>query len=81
MNVEHEILQVGVHTCLVIDSGLLIGEEVVELDDSNRNSFIFLSLHHLMFEHRVLDDLEGYYRRELSSLCHVPPVITVQGGI
>lgn len=33
MDVEHQVLEVGVHTGLSVNRSLLIGQQVVELND------------------------------------------------
>ena len=81
MDVKHEILEVCVYTCLIVNRCLFICKKVVELHNSNCNCLILLSLHHFMLEDGVFDDLESYNGGELSSLSDIPPVVTVQGGI
>ena len=81
MDVEHEVLQIGVHTRLVINRGLLISQQVVELHDANGYGFILLSLHHLVLENGILDDLVCNECRQLTCVCHIPPIVTVDGAV
>ena len=50
MDVEHQVLQVRINTRLRIDCCLFICEQVIELNDSNRDSLVLLSLQHDLFE-------------------------------
>jgi len=81
VDVVHEVLQVRIDTRLCINSGLLIGQQVIELYDSDRNCFEFLSLIHHLFQGGILDDLVGHDSREMSRFSHVPPVVAVQRRI
>ena len=78
MDVVHEILEVRIDTRLRINSGLFIGQQVIELHYSNGNCFEFLSFIHHLFQNRILDDLVCHNSCEMSRLSHIPPVITVQ---
>ena len=46
MDVEHQVLEVGVYTGLGINGRLLVSEQVVELDDSNRDCLKLLRFQH-----------------------------------
>ena len=77
MDVEHEVLQVGVHARLRVDGRLLVRQQVVELHDADGDSFILLRLEHHLLQCSVLDHLVCYNRGEVPRLCHIPPVIAV----
>ena len=81
MDVEHQILQVGVDTGLRVNGGLLISKQVVELDNADGDGFKLLGLEHDLFEHGVLDYLVGHDGCEVARLRNVPPVIAVQRRI
>ena len=81
MNIEHEILQVGVDAGLCIYCGLLVRQQVIKLDDTDRNSFIFLGLEHYLFQTGVLNDLIGDDCCEVACFGYIPPVIAVEGSI
>ena len=81
MDVEHQVLEVGVHACLGVDGGLLVRQQVVELNDANRNGFELLRFEHDLLQHGVLDDLVGNDCGEVACLCHIPPVVTVKRGV
>ena len=81
MDVEHEVLQVGVDTRLCVDCCLLIREQVVELHDTDRHRLVFLRLQHHLLQRLVLDDLVGDDRGEVTRLGHVPPVVAVETRI
>ena len=81
MDVEHEILQVSVHARLCVDRCLLISQQVVELHDTNGDSFIFLRLEHNLLQRGILDHLVGNDRRKVPSLSDVPPIVTVEGRV
>ena len=78
MDVEHQVLQVGVDACLGVDRSLLIGQEVVELDDADRDRFELLRFQHDLLEHRVFNDLVGDYGCKVTCLRDVPPIIAVE---
>lgn len=78
MNVEHQVLQVGVYTRLRVDRRLLVRQQVVELHDTNSDDFLLLRFEHLMFQYGVFDDLVGDDGCELARLRHIPPVVTVE---
>ena len=46
MNVEHQVLEVGVHTRLRINGRLFVRKQVIELDDSNRDCLKLLRFQH-----------------------------------
>ena len=81
MDVEHEVLQVGVHTRLGVDRSLLVRQQVVELHDADRDRLILLRLEHHLLQRCVLDDLIGNDRGEVARLSHVPPVVAVERSI
>lgn len=56
VDVEHQILQVGVHASLCVDSGLFVGEKVIKLDNSDRDCLKFLRFDHLILQHGVFYD-------------------------
>ena len=78
VNVEHQVLQVGVDACLSVNSGLLVGEQVIELNNSDRDGFELLGLKHNLFKHGVLDYLVSYNCREMARFRHIPPVVAVK---
>jgi len=78
MDVVHEILEVSVDTRLRINCGLLIGQQVVELHNSDGNCFELLSLVHHLFQNGILDHLVCHDGCEMSRLSHVPPIVAVQ---
>ena len=78
VNVEHQVLEVRIYTRLRVDCCLLIGQQVVELDDTDGDSLKFLCFEHDLFQLRIFDYLIGYNCGEMSSFCDVPPIITVQ---
>ena len=81
MDIEHQVLEICVDAGLRIDCRLLVRQQVVELDDSDRDGFELLSLEHDLLENGVLDDLVGDDRGEMPGLSDIPPVITVERGI
>ena len=81
MNVEHQVLQVRINTCLRVDRCLLIGQQMVELDYTDGNSLEFLCFKHDLFKLRIFYNLIGNDCGEMSSFCDVPPIITVQRGV
>ena len=81
MYVEHQVLKVCIDTCLSINGCLLIGQEVVELYDSNCYCFKLLSFEHDLLKYRVFDDLVSDYSCKMSSFRHVPPIITIKRSI
>jgi len=78
VDVEHQVLKVCVDASLRVDCRLLISQQVVELDDTDRDGLILLRFQHDLFECCILDDLVCYDCREMPCLCHIPPVIAVQ---
>lgn len=42
MNVEHQVLEVSVHTSQGVNSDLLVRKKMVKLNNSYRNGFKFL---------------------------------------
>ena len=81
MYVEHQVLKVCIDTCLSINGCLLIGQEVVELYDSNCYCFKLLSFEHDLLKHRVFDDLVSDYSCKMASFRHVPPIVTIKRSI
>lgn len=81
MDVEHQVLQVSVNTCLCVNGRLLVGEQVVELHNADRDGFELLRFEHDLFEHWVLNHLVGHDCREVTRLSHIPPVVAVQRSI
>ena len=81
MDIEHKILQVGIHTGLIVNRGLFIRQQMIELNYTYGDGLMFLRFHHLMLKHWVFDNLESDYGSKLTSLSHVPPVITVQRSV
>lgn len=81
VDVEHQVLQVSVDTCLRINGGLLIRQQVVELHNANRDGLVLLRLEHNLFQDGVLDDLVGDNQREVACFSHVPPVVAVERGV
>ena len=81
MDVEHEVLQVGVDTGLVVHCGLLIRQQVVKLYNADCYGLVFLGAHHLVFQDWVLDNLQSHNRGELASFSDIPPVVTVEGCV
>ena len=81
MNIEHEILQVGVDAGLCIYCGLLVRQQVIKLDDTDRNSFILLGFEHYLFQTGVLNDLIGDDCCEVTCFGYIPPVIAVEGSV
>lgn len=81
VDVEHQVLQVSVDTRLCVDRGLLIGQQVVELDDSDRDSLELLRFEHHLFQCGVLDHLVSYNGREVARFSNIPPIVTVKGCI
>ena len=81
MDVEHEVLQVSVHARLCVDRCLLIGQQVVELHDADRNCFILLRLEHNLLQRGILDHLVGNDRRKVSRLRDIPPIVAVKRSV
>lgn len=46
MDVEHQVLEVGVHTRLRINGCLLVRKQVIELNDSNGDCLKLLCFQH-----------------------------------
>ena len=81
MDVEHQVLQVGVDTCLRINCGLLVSQQVIELYNADRNRFKLLSFEHDLLQDWVFNHLVSYDSCEMASFCNIPPVITVERSI
>ena len=81
MNIEHEILQVGVDASLCIYRGLFISQQVVKLNDTDRYSFILLSFEHDLFQTWVLNYLVSDNRSEVACFGNVPPIVTIERGV
>ena len=81
LDLEHEILQVRVHTRLRVDRILLICKKVVELHNTDRNGLEFLSAEECISQVGVFQHLVGDDGRNMSSFCDIPPVITIERGI
>ena len=81
MNIEHEILQIGVDASLSINCGLFVSEQVVKLDDTDRYSFILLCFKHDLFQLWVLNDLVSDNCSEVARFGDVPPIITVKRSV
>ena len=81
MNIEHEILQVGVDASLCIYCGLLVSQQVIKLDDTDRYSFILLCFEHDLFQTGILNDLVSDDCCEVTCFSNVPPVIAVEGSV
>ena len=81
MDVEHQVLKIGVDTGLCINSCLFVCQEMVKLNNANCNCLKLLSFEHDLFQDRVFDYLISYYCCKVSSFSHVPPVVTVERGV
>ena len=81
VNVEHQVLEVRIDTRLRVDRCLLIGKQVIELDNSNRDGLKLLGFKHYLLEERIFNDLICNNRGEVAGFCHVPPVIAVQRSV
>ena len=81
MNIEHEILQIGVDASLSINCGLFVSEQVVKLDDTDRYSFILLCFEHDLFQAGVLNYLVSDNRSEVACFGNVPPIVTIERGV
>ena len=81
MDLEHEVLQVGVHARLRIDGVLLVGQQMVELDDADRDGLQFLRSEKGLSEVGVFQHLVGDDGGNMASFCDIPPVIAVEGGV
>lgn len=75
VDVKHQVLQVCVDGGLSVDRGLLIGQQVVELDDANRNHSVLLRPCDHSSQEGVLHDLMSDRCDKVIALCHVPPII------
>ena len=78
MDIEHQVLQVGVNTCLSINCSLFIGQQVVELNYANRNCLKLLSFKHDLLQDRVLNHLVSYNCCKVACFGNIPPIIAVQ---
>jgi len=65
VHLVHQVFQVGVDRCLRINSGLLVGKQVIELDNANRDDFLFLRSTNSFFQNRVLDYLVCQHSYEM----------------
>ena len=81
MNIEHEILQIGIDAGLRIYCCLFVSQKVVELDDTDRYSFILLSFEHDLFQAGVLNYLVSDNRSEVACFGNVPPIVTIERGV
>ena len=81
MDLEHEVLQVGVHTRLRIDGVLLVGQQMVELDDAYRYGLQFLRAEERLSKVAVFQHLVGDDGGDVASFCDIPPVITVKRSV
>ena len=81
MNIEHEILQIGIDASLRIYCCLFVSEQVVELDDTDRYSFILLCFEHDLFQTWVFNDLVCDDCCEVACFGNVPPVITIKRSV
>ena len=81
MNIEHEILQIGIDASLRIYRSLFVSQKVVELNDTDRYSFILLSFEHDLFQTRVFNDLVGDDCCKVACFSNVPPVITIKRSV
>ena len=77
MDVEHQVLEVGVDACLGVDGGLLVCQQVVKLNDADCDGFELLGFEHDLLQNWVFYDLIGNNRGKVSRLCYIPPVIAV----
>ena len=78
MDVEHQVLKIGVDTSLCINSGLFVCQEMVELHNTDCDSLELLCFEHDLLEYWVFDYLISYYCGEVSCLSHVPPIVTIK---
>lgn len=81
MYVEHQVLQISVNGGQSIDCRLLVCNQVVKLNDADRDGLNFLGLQHDLLQKRILEDLVGDNHAEMSSFSDVPPVVAVQRGV
>ena len=81
MDVEHQVLKIGVDTGLCIDGSLLVRQKMVELHNTNCNCFKLLCFEHDLLQNWVFDYLISYYCRKVSSFSHVPPVVTIKRSV
>ena len=81
LDLEHEVLQVGVHTRLRIDGVLLVGQQMVELDDADRYGLQFLRAEERLSKVAVFQHLVGDDGGDVASFCDIPPVITVKRSV
>ena len=81
LDLEHEVLQVGVHTRLRIDGVLLVGQQMVELDDAYRYGLQFLRAEERLSKVAVFQHLVGDDGGDVASFCDIPPVITVKRSV
>jgi len=78
MDIEHQVLQVGVNTCLSINCSLFVGQQVVELNYANRNCLELLSFQHNLLQDWVFNHLVSYNSCKVACFSHIPPIIAVQ---
>ena len=78
MNVEHQVLQIGVNARQRVNRGLLIGNQVVELHNTDRYCLQLLGFNHDLLYKRVLNHLVCHNHRKVAGFSHIPPVVTEQ---
>jgi hypothetical protein len=82
MDIEEEVLEVSVDRRLAVNSGVVGGEKVVELDEPDGDGLHLLHLEQGLPEGDVLDDLGGEDQGDVAPrLSHVPPVVAVERSI
>ena len=81
MDVEHQVLKIGVDAGLCVNSCLLVRQKMVKLHNTNCDCLKLLCFEHDLFQNWVFDYLIGYYCCEVSSFSHVPPVVTVKRSV
>lgn len=81
VDVVEQILQVGVHARLRVNSGLLTSNEVVELHNADCNGLILLGLEHQLAHLNVSYELHADDVVQVRRLRQVPPVLARQGSI
>jgi len=81
VDVEKKVLKVGVDACLGVNRGLLVCQQVIELNNADRDCFKLLRLEQLHLEMRIFQHLVGDHRCEVARFRHIPPIITVQRSI
>lgn len=76
MNVEHQIFEVGVHRCLGVNGRLFIGQQVIELHDTDSDHLVLLRAQDSGLKRLVFYHLVRHGANEVPCIGHVPPVIT-----